>query len=316
MQLGVQTRKIVQDSDPAQGFRQLKAAGFSCADFSLNGYLTNTLLYRLELNDFFGRSERELERFFTPHKLAAAAFGIRIHQMHMPYPVYLPNGGSELNDYLWNTVAPKSMKVCAFFGCRYLVVHGFKLSHYLGSESAEWEQTERFLTSLAPLARELGITLCIENLYSSVGGHIVEGPGCDAGKAAGRIDRFNEKYGAEVLGFCFDTGHANLVGIDVEPFIKTLGPRIRVLHIHDNDGLGDLHQIPFTFTRTRENTVSTDWAGFLKGLRAIKFDGVLNFETGPVLTAFPEGLRSEALAFIAKIGHYFAKELEGGKRIK
>jgi sugar phosphate isomerase/epimerase len=120
----------------------------------------------------------------------------------------------------------------------------------------------------------------------------------------------NDKYGAEVLGFCFDTGHANLVGLDFEDFITTLGSRLKVLHIHDNDGISDLHQIPFTFTKTRENTSSTDWEGFIRGLKAINFDGVLSFETAPVLTAFPDELKEEALRMIAGIGRYF-----GGKII-
>ena len=100
------------------------------------------------------------------------------------------------------------------------------------------------------------------------GWHILEGPCCDARKMAERIDRINEKYGAEVLGFCFDTGHASLVGIDFEKFILTLGKRLKVLHIYDNDGIADLHQMPFTFTRTRENHPSTDWEGFVRALRA------------------------------------------------
>ena len=79
-----------------------------------------------------------------------------------------------------------------------------------------------------------------------------------------------------------------------------------MLHIHDNDGISDLHQIPFTFTKTRENTSSTDWDGFLRGLKAIGFGGVLNFETAPVLTAFAKEMKPDALRFIAKIGEYFA----------
>lgn len=39
------------------------------------------------------------------------------------------------------------------------------------------------------------------------------------------------------LVFCFDTGHANFVGIDFEKFITTLGNRLKVLHLHDNDGI-------------------------------------------------------------------------------
>ena len=321
--IGVQTKNVVYDAElkpgvqytaddvtenmTASGYQMMKRAGFSCADFSLNAYLLNTSLYKFELNRFFDQSVNELEDFFRIHKEGASSAGLTISQMHMPYPIYVPDGKKELNDYLWNVVAPKSMQICSFFECPHIVIHGFKLSRNLGSEEAEWEQTERFLNSLAPMAKELGITICIENLYDVIGGHVVEGPCCDVRKAVERIDRLNEKYHAEVLGFCFDTGHANLVGIDFEGFITALGSRLKVLHIHDNDGVGDLHQIPFTFTKTRENTASTDWVGFLKGLKRIKFDRVLNFETAPVLTAFPGEMKVQALQFIAGIGDYFAR---------
>ena len=308
--IGVQTKNVVDDQNPEQGFRILRRAGFSCVDFSLNYYLTNTSLYQHRPNDFFDKSQRELENYFEPHKKGAKEAGIRIHQMHMPYPMYIPNGKKELNEYLWNVVAPKSMGLCAFFQCPYIVVHGFKLTRNLGSEEAEWRNTEKFLHSLAPMAKEMGITICIENLYSSLGGHIMEGPCCDVRKAVERIDRFNEQYGAEVLGFCFDTGHTNLVSIDFEDFMTRLGKRLKVFHIHDNDGVGDLHQLPFTFTKTRENRPSTDWDGFVKGLRQIHFDGVLSFETAPVLTTFPEEMKAEVLSFIARIGKYFGDQIK------
>lgn len=307
---GVQTKNVITDENPLEGFGLLKRAGFACCDFSLNDYLRNTSLYKFELNDFFDKSGKELEEFFMPHKEAAKSAGIRMNQMHMPYPNYVPGAEDRLNDYLKKVVAVKSMKICSFFECPYIVVHGFKLAHYLGSEEAEWEKTLEFIEFLAPMAKELGITVCIENIYTNIGNHIVEGPCCDARKAAARIDEMNEKYGAEVLGFCFDTGHANLVGLDFEDFIVTLGDRLKVLHIHDNDGVGDLHQIPFTFTRSRENTTSTDWAGFIKGLQKIRFTGVLSFETAPVLTAFPDAMKADVLGFIANIGRYFAEILK------
>jgi hypothetical protein len=85
-------------------------------------------------------------------KKAAEKAGIYINQMHMPYPNYVPGADKQINDYLWNVVAPKSMEVCAFFECPYIVIHGFKLSYYLGSEEAEWQKTEEFLEYLAPVA--------------------------------------------------------------------------------------------------------------------------------------------------------------------
>ncbi len=307
--IGVQSKNIVNDNNPMEGFEMMRRAGFTCCDFSLNEYLSNTLLYAYERNDLFGQPIDKLRAFFEPHKEAAEAAGIRINQMHMPYPVYVPGAPEDLNEYLVKVVAPKSMELCAYFGCPYIVVHGFKLTGILGSEQAEWERTEAFLQTLVPMAKELHITICMENIYTSCGRRIVEGPCCDARKVSARIDRMNERYGAEILGFCFDTGHANLIGLDFEDFITTLGNRLKVLHIHDNDGIGDLHQIPFTFTKSRENKTSTDWDGFIKGLRKISFDGVLSFETAPVLSAFPDRMKQDVLRFIAQIGEYMTGEI-------
>jgi len=309
MRIGIQTKNVIRD-DPYAGFAMIKKAGFSCCDFSLNNYLTNTDIYEEKINGFFDSSIDELKDYFSDFKEAAKQYGIGIHQMHMPYPMYVPNAGEEMNDYLAKQMMQKSMQLCEYLGCRYIVVHGLKLNEVLGSEAAEWDATEKYLDLIAPFAAEKGITICIENLYSGLSQRLVEGPCCDAKKAAKRIDDFNRRYGREVLGFCFDTGHANLIGIDNEEFITTLGGRLKVLHIHDNDGRADLHQIPFTFSQTRQNVCATNWEGFIEGLRKIGFDGVLNFETGPALSSFPEELKFDTLSFIYKIGKYFSEKIE------
>ena len=56
LKIGVQTKNIVMDDNPAEGFKMLARTGFSCADFSLNSYLINTMLYRNQANDFFDKS--------------------------------------------------------------------------------------------------------------------------------------------------------------------------------------------------------------------------------------------------------------------
>ena len=84
-QLGVQTKNVVKDANPEEGFTMLAQAGFSCADFSLNDYLKNGDIYQAEVNTFFDRSVAELENYFAPHKRGAQAAGIKIQQMHMPY---------------------------------------------------------------------------------------------------------------------------------------------------------------------------------------------------------------------------------------
>ncbi len=308
--LGVQTLNVVEDDCPLDGNEKIKNAGFDTVDFSLHDYLTNKDIYGSRINHFFEKSTAELEEHFAPHKQAIEKTGLTAYQMHMPYPVYAPRGSRELNEYLRKNVAPKSLYICKFFNCKYIVVHGFKLAYYVGSEEEEWAATENFLEELAPLAKELGVTLCIENLYDSLADRLTEGPCCDAKKAVERIDRINDEHKAEVLGFCFDTGHANLVHLDIADFLITLGGRLKTLHIHDNDGWRDLHQIPFAFTKTRQNKAATDWEGFIRGLGAIGYDGSLNFETGPALMAFPRELQEDTLRFIARIGKYFADNID------
>ena len=46
LEIGVQTKNAIDDSCPAKGFEMLREVGFSCVDFSLNGYLLNTDLYQ------------------------------------------------------------------------------------------------------------------------------------------------------------------------------------------------------------------------------------------------------------------------------
>lgn len=311
MQIGIQTKNIIDDTCPEAGFQMLKKAGFQCVDFSLDNYLVIKDLYPLDGRDFFAKSKEELKEYFTPHKMAAKEAGIRIHQMHIPSPIFVPARKKEVNEYLWYEVAEKSMYICHFLECPYIVTHGFKLAKFLGSEEAEWQETEKFIDFLAPMAKEMGITICIENLHENLGAHFVEGSCCDVRKAVERIDRINEKYQAEVLGYCFDTGHANLVGVDFEDFLGRLGHRLKVLHIHDNDGMRDLHQLPFAYTRTRDNQPATDWDGFLRGLQKCQFDGVLSFEAAPVFESFPEEMKEDVLWFMARIGKYFVSKVRG-----
>ena len=167
--IGVQTQNAVKDDHPEEGFALLHRTGFTNCDFSLNGYPKNTQLYRNTLNKFFDQSAEEMCEFFRPHREAAKANGITINQMHMPYPIYIPTANARVNDYLHINMIPKSMKVCEFLGCPNIVIHGLKMAKFLGSEEAEWQQTAAFLDEIAPIAKEIGTTICMENLYESGG---------------------------------------------------------------------------------------------------------------------------------------------------
>ena len=68
-EIGVQSKNIVYDENPAEGFALMKRAGFSCCDFSLNNYLKNTDLYEENLNRFFDKSVTSFNCFNQLSKL-------------------------------------------------------------------------------------------------------------------------------------------------------------------------------------------------------------------------------------------------------
>ena len=315
--IGIQTANIVSDNNPLEGFRRIAEAGFECCDFSLDSYLRYEEFAPDCGKRFFDKSVDELHEYFYPHKMAALACGIKINQMHMPYPLYASNVSDEANDYLRYEMMQKSMELSKFFECPNIVIHQFNLptepdaSCCMEEEGREWKANSKYINAIAPFAAAHGITICLENLYRRSTPYMVEGPCCDPVKLAARIDYFNAKYDCQVLGACFDTGHANLVNMDMESYLKILGHRVKVLHIHDNDRVSDLHQIPYTFTNTRDKICSITWNKFLETLKLISFEGVLSFETAPVLNAFPVELADDAIKLIGAIGRYFAKQLDG-----
>lgn len=79
-----------------------------------------------------------------------------------------------------------------------------------------------------------------------------------------------EEYPADFLGLAFDSGHANIGFARGMESAENLSSRICALHIHDNDGVSDLHKIPFSGTCDMEK---------LAGLVAESgYRGVLNLE--------------------------------------
>ena len=146
---------------------------------------------------------------------------------------------------------------------------------------------------------------------SVVNGLVTEAVCSDPQEAVEYIDKLNETAGKELFAFCYDLGHATLLGKNVRRSINTLGHRLQVLHIHDNDGVKDIHMQPYAYRRGGGGSAYvTDWEGFIQGLRDIDYKGVLSFETFNSVTALPEELKPAMLNYIAAVGKYFAKRLE------
>jgi sugar phosphate isomerase/epimerase len=107
-----------------------------------------------------------------------------------------------------------------------------------------FDQLRRTLDELQPYARERGIKIALENLIDFAG---VQAGAVRAAEAVDNFDlilRVYAHYGPEYIGFCYDSGHA-ILGRNRMDRLAPLMERLCVLHLHDNDGQGDLHLLPF-----------------------------------------------------------------------
>ncbi len=305
--IGVQSTGSIIQGDIEAGYRRIKEAGFDCVDFNFDEYLHCTMVERGEINAVLDRPVEEVWEDFKMHKRAAAECGLIFEQMHAPFPLR-QKGADEVNAKMLR-ITKNCIDICARMGGRYLVVHPVTLA-YACSKKEEHDFNMEMYQELIPMAKKCGIVICLENMFIDQKAHLTEGACSDFVEAAAWIDELNGIAGEEIFGFCFDVGHANILGKNLYQSVLALGGRLKILHIHDNDGVSDLHTMPYTFARSW-NPAATDWEGFLRGLREIKYEGVINFETFRCMESFPGELHPFVLRLLAEMGRYFSAQIDG-----
>ena len=306
LDIGVQTKGILPEMTVEKGFQMIKKAGFNRVDINIDTFLKNSDLYAGNVNKFFDASVEELFIYFNQYRQAMEKFGIRPSQCHAPYPVKVDGRGAQ-NEYMQGTVIPKSILVAEFLGVPWVVIHPFKMQYIYGRDRERRENIEYF-KMLVPLLKQCKVGVCFENLYEGLGARIVEGVCANPDDAVWYIDTLNEYAGEELFGFCLDTGHLQLVKREPYEFIKKLGSRLKALHLHENDAVGDLHQMPYTFGKNEND--GQKWEQIFKALREINFGGTLSFETYPCMNSFPKAMSSSVLEAIHSIGEYMAQRIE------
>jgi sugar phosphate isomerase/epimerase len=174
----------------------------------------------------------------------------------------------------------KHIQYCASLGCSCYVVHP-GLDSYMMQNGGSWDDTKKIaivprneetigklwktnssaFAEIADSAAGLGVVVAAET-----GPANIMSPQ-ETLDIVRRADRKN-------LGVCLDSGHVN-VGKIIRPAdaIRLIGPLLCTVHLHDNNGEGDLHLVP--------GRGSIDWKGVVKALEDANYGGVLNLELAP-----------------------------------
>ena len=307
--IGIQTKGLLDRMSEEAAMERAAAAGFTCIDYNLNALLPEKTIREktasLPGDTFFSLGEKEREDRLRPLKQAAHARGIRISQVHAPYPLHLIPDPEGKNEILKEKVLPVVFEAAAFLEAPFLVFHPVTADpaargkeRSAGNAEEELEKAnEEFFRSMTALAVKYGIWVCIENIcdpQDPKGTRFFEDPG-----AILRLARkLNAEAGQDLFGLCLDTGHLHVSRRDPGREAAAAGSLLWALHIHDNDGVRDLHQMPGAFYGRDERNFGIDWEGFAEGLRAAGFHGVLSLETYACVNSFTETLLPGALKLL------------------
>ncbi len=280
MKIGITSGAVARFGD--RRYEKLQACGFGGVDLNMMN----------RTRPFYTCTEEELPALVAAEKELAEKSGIEFTQTHGPWDYPPKDGTAEERDTLMRDMR-RGIQVTALLGCKYMVVHPLTP---LGTREPEGagEQTFRinvdFWRTLMPTAKKHGVTVCLENMPFH---HYSHSHPADILKIVRAINDEN-------FAICLDTGHVNVFPeADIYTEMQLIKDKLRVVHIHDNDGKGDLHQLPY-FGKL-------DWRSFGRAWRDIGFEGAFSFECSPP-AALPDGLYEKALSLMPEMAREIVKE--------
>lgn len=216
--------------DINERFRLIKQSGF-------DGVM---LWWGDEHIDTDGSKEKQPELVFKSN--------LFIENVHLPYmnsnDLWINNiNGDEYADSII-----KSVNQCPSFQIPTVVVHLTKG----GDPPPISEIGLNRLKRIVEAAERLGINVALENL-----------------RKPEYMDYAFKEISSSRLGFCYDSGH-NKCFTPQRDFLKQYGNRLFTMHLHDNDGIDDLHMLPFDGI--------SEWDKIKNQLDNIGYNGAISLE--------------------------------------
>ena len=164
-------------------------------------------------------------------------------------------------------------------GYRPANAHADELARKLTPERL-WQQLERLLNDLLPVAEDCGVTLAMHPddppLSELLGKprimHTVES-----------FERLVTLVPSTNNAICFCQGSFATMNVDIPATIRRLGPHIRYVHFRDVRGT------PQSFEETFHDNGPTDMAAAMRAFREIDFDGPLRPDHVPQLVGEDDG---------------------------
>lgn len=287
MLISTQTGVAVGRLGFEQGVLMLKNAGYDCLDLSLFDMIRDDSTY------IAGDWRKTVEE----RKAFCDANGIVFNQSHAPFAFAWAD--ENIRENIAHPRVLQSLEISAMMGVKIVVVHPLHWMQYLGHEDEINELNIKYYKSLAPIAKDLGIKIALENMWQK---EVKRKCICTdvAGFAkdhAALIDAIDSEY----VVACLDVGHCSLVGEEAEDTIRILGhDRLKSVHLHDNDYQGDRHTLP--------GLGQMNWDNIMKAFDDIKYDGEFTYEADAFLKGFSTDYLPKAVEFMVQTAKYLVSK--------
>lgn len=273
MEISVQNANLTYDLGIEQGFELIAKAGFTAIDWCLDKAWDRKDIKagKIPQSTVFNQPLDKIIEYFQPEITAMHKYGLHPTQAHAVFPAY-SKGNPDFTDFCID-IYKNTLKLCGYAGCKRLVIHGISraFDDNMVTDSQLFDLNLHMYSSLIPTAKETGVMILLENLFTSFKKTVLAGTCSDPHEAIEYIDTLNSIAGQECFGLCLDTGHLNLLHLPQQKYIETVGSRIKALHIHDNMMQNDDHLMPYAG--------NINWNEFCLALKNIKYTGDLSFET-------------------------------------
>ena len=191
-------------------------------------------------------------------------FNLKCVQVHLPINKFFQS--SEIWDYDKEQQIKDAIRAMSYLGAKWGALHPMSSTNFgYDVDRAMHDNIERIKTYLE-VADKYNVGVALENIPVF--------PDCpqykfftsDYKDHCEIVDRINAKN----FGICWDFGHSNLMKYDHKEVLEYVGDRIKIIHMHDNIGLCDMHSCP--------GTGLIKWEELLPVLKKHGFCGPLTFE--------------------------------------
>ena len=209
------------------------------------------------MNNVIGKDTAGVWDRATAIKADIDSAGLKVWSVHMPYSRTLDISMIDDVKRAENVQYMKDMmRVAGIFQPQYLVLHPSAEPITPDEREQRLANSHASIGELAPVAKEIGAVLCIENL-----------PRTCLGQNGEEMMRLIEGY--DEVGLCFDTNH--LLYQSHADYLKAVEKgKIKTVHLSDYDFADERHLIP------GEGLIDNQalWAG----IKENGYDGIMMFE--------------------------------------